>query len=186
MVQPFSHSNYAVNMGRGGSNWPPPHLSSRSHGRGGSVWPPPLTFLSIDRGSWNFDTCLSDIKTLQKIFFDNFPTPMTAFITWKLLFYDLFLRQFSFPNDRMAGGGSIWPPPSNFFSSSPIVMKFFFKFREWKKLFKKYFLIFFRPLWRHIWRNNVFFQRKISRFFKFFIFNFSKRKNSGGMSYRKL
>ena len=34
----------------------------------------------IDLGSWNFLTCLSNIKTLHKIFFDNFPTPMTSSI----------------------------------------------------------------------------------------------------------
>ena len=91
LVQPFSHSNYAVNMGRGGGvklTPPPPHLSSRSHGRGGSFWPPPLTFLSIDLGSWNFHTCLSNIKTLQKIFFDNFPTPMTSLMTSSILKID--------------------------------------------------------------------------------------------------
>ena len=49
---------------------------------------PPLSFLSIDRGSWNFHTCLSNIKTLQKIFFDNFPTPMTSLMTSSILKID--------------------------------------------------------------------------------------------------
>ena len=42
LVQPFSHSNYAVNMGRGGQIDPSPHLSSRLHGRGGQFDSPPL------------------------------------------------------------------------------------------------------------------------------------------------
>ena len=55
-------------------------------------------------------------KKSSKIFFDNFPTPMTACIKSKLLFYKLFLRQFSFPNDCMAGGGGQFdPPPLTFF-----------------------------------------------------------------------
>ena len=42
----------------------------------------------IDLGSWNFHTCLSNIKTLQKIFFDNFPTPMTSLMTSSILKID--------------------------------------------------------------------------------------------------
>ena len=90
LLQPFCHSNYVLNMGGGGWKSPPPCLSSRFQGRGGWFWPPPLTFLSIDLGSWNFHTCLSNIKTLQKIFFDNFPTPMTSLMTSSILKIDFF------------------------------------------------------------------------------------------------
>ena len=45
----------------------------------------------IDLGSWNFLTCLSNIKTLHKIFFDNFPTPMTSSIL-KIVFFQKMLQ----------------------------------------------------------------------------------------------
>ena len=45
----------------------------------------------IDLGSWNFLTCLSNIKTLHKIFFDNFPTPMTSSIL-KIVFFKKLLQ----------------------------------------------------------------------------------------------
>ena len=88
----------------------------------------------IDLGSWNFLTCLSNIKTLHKIFFDNFPTPMTSSIL-KIVFFSKNATNHNFwPILMIPDGNESW----------------------WPKFYEKYFFLFLRGLWRHQMTSSIF------------------------------
>ena len=87
----------------------------------------------IDLGSWNFLTCLSNIKTLHKIFFDNFPTPMTSSILKIALKKNATNHNF-WPILMIPDGNESW----------------------WSKFYEKYFFFILRGLWRHQMSSSVF------------------------------